>query len=158
MPERSPMDPALWLARLPLFHDIDHRRLLASLKAAGCDASNEVILSSAWVIRATDQFHCRAVGTGKTLCAVAGWARKLIELVGPGASFAEALMFSRSPMRRPCPVSGRLRTAFSTAQSRAGRVQADSGFALRMLAGLSRRLHGLVSDVQAYALQNGVQR
>lgn len=37
-------------------------------------------------------------------------------------------------------------------------VQADSGFALRLLSGLSRRLHGLVSDVQAYALQNGVQR
>ena len=30
--------------------------------------------------------------------------------------------------------------------------------ALRMLAGLSRRLHGLVHDVQAYALQSGVQR
>src|SRR5690606_3790939 len=27
-----------------------------------------------------------------------------------------------------------------------------------MLAGLSRRLHGLVNDVQSYALQNGVQR
>jgi CRP-like cAMP-binding protein len=27
-----------------------------------------------------------------------------------------------------------------------------------MLAGLSRRLHGLVHDVQAYALQSGVQR
>ena len=37
-------------------------------------------------------------------------------------------------------------------------IARDSRFALRMLAGLSRRLHGLVSDVQAYALQNGVQR
>jgi CRP-like cAMP-binding protein len=37
-------------------------------------------------------------------------------------------------------------------------LQRDSRFALRMLAGLSRRLHGLVHDVQAYALQSGVQR
>ena len=27
VPERSPMDPALWLARLPLFHDIDPQAL-----------------------------------------------------------------------------------------------------------------------------------
>jgi len=29
---------------------------------------------------------------------------------------------------------------------------------LRMLAGISRRLHGLVHDVQAYALHSGMQR
>ena len=37
-------------------------------------------------------------------------------------------------------------------------LERDSRFALRMLAGLSRRLHGLVSDEQAYSLQSGVQR
>jgi CRP-like cAMP-binding protein len=37
-------------------------------------------------------------------------------------------------------------------------IQADPRFALRMLAGMSRRLHGLVRDVQAYALDSGVQR
>ena len=37
-------------------------------------------------------------------------------------------------------------------------MAADQRLALRMLAGLSRRLHGLVGDVQAYALQSGVQR
>jgi CRP-like cAMP-binding protein len=37
-------------------------------------------------------------------------------------------------------------------------LERDNRFALRMLAGLSRRLHGLVHDVQAYALQSGVQR
>ena len=38
----------------------------------------------------------------------------------------------------------------------------DPRFALRMLAGISRRLHGLVHglvhDVEAYALQSGIQR
>jgi CRP-like cAMP-binding protein len=37
-------------------------------------------------------------------------------------------------------------------------MAAEERLALRMLAGLSRRLHGLVADVQAYALQSGVQR
>ena len=34
----------------------------------------------------------------------------------------------------------------------------DPRFCMRMLAGLSRRLHGLVNDVQAYSLHSGVER
>jgi CRP-like cAMP-binding protein len=37
-------------------------------------------------------------------------------------------------------------------------IALDPRFALRMLAGISRRLHGLVRDVQGYALHSGLQR
>jgi CRP/FNR family transcriptional regulator, dissimilatory nitrate respiration regulator len=37
-------------------------------------------------------------------------------------------------------------------------IARDARFALRMLAGISRRLHGLVHDVEAYALHSGMQR
>ncbi len=37
-------------------------------------------------------------------------------------------------------------------------IQGDAQFCMRMLAGLSRRLHGLVNDVQAYSLHSGVER
>ena len=37
-------------------------------------------------------------------------------------------------------------------------IQFNPDFSLRMLAGLSRRLHGLVKDVEGYALHSGVQR
>ena len=37
-------------------------------------------------------------------------------------------------------------------------IERDHRFALRMLAGLARRLHGLVHDVEAYALHSGLQR
>ena len=47
--ERSPMDPGFGWRGYRYFTTSIHRRLLASLKATGCDASNEVILSSAWV-------------------------------------------------------------------------------------------------------------
>ena len=39
-----------------------------------------------------------------------------------------------------------------------GEIERDCRFALRMLAGISRRLHGLVHDVEAYALHTGMQR
>ena len=37
-------------------------------------------------------------------------------------------------------------------------IERDARFAMRMLAGISRRLHGLVRDVEAYALHSGVKR
>jgi len=37
-------------------------------------------------------------------------------------------------------------------------LERDPAFARKMLAGLSRRLHGLINDVEAYSLQSGTQR
>jgi len=37
-------------------------------------------------------------------------------------------------------------------------IERDPAFARKMLAGLSRRLHGLISDVEAYSMQSGTER
>ncbi|MDO8699958.1 MAG: Crp/Fnr family transcriptional regulator, partial [Rhodoferax sp.] len=37
-------------------------------------------------------------------------------------------------------------------------VERDPRFCMHMLAGISRRLHGLVRDVEGYALHSGMQR
>lgn len=37
-------------------------------------------------------------------------------------------------------------------------LERDPKFARKMLAGLSRRLHGLIADVEAYSLRSGTQR
>jgi len=37
-------------------------------------------------------------------------------------------------------------------------LERDPDFARKMLAGLSRRLHGLIMDVESYSLQSGTQR
>ena len=89
---------------------------------------------------------------------MAMWDQAFLLRHGPGGSFAEALMF----LGRPCMVSAQaLVDTLLVSVSRASvmdELARDHQFAFRMLAGLSRRLHGLVHDVQAYALQNGVQR
>jgi len=63
---------------------------------------------------------------------------------------------------RPCIVNAQALTDALVLRISKDAVLAEIGhdprFALRMLAGISRRLHGLVHDVQAYALQNGMQR
>jgi CRP-like cAMP-binding protein len=83
---------------------------------------------------------------------------KVIELVGPSNSFGEALVFSD----RPCIVNA---TALADSlllgvrkEAVFGEIARDPRFALRMLAGMSRRLHGLINDVEAYALHSGMQR
>ena len=37
-------------------------------------------------------------------------------------------------------------------------IERDPRFCMRMLAGISRRLHGLIHDIESGALQSGVQR
>jgi CRP-like cAMP-binding protein len=37
-------------------------------------------------------------------------------------------------------------------------IEHDAGFARKMLAGMSRRLHGLIGDIEANSLRSGTQR
>ena len=39
-----------------------------------------------------------------------------------------------------------------------GEIERDPRFSMHMLAGISRRLHGLLRDVEGYALHSGMQR
>jgi CRP-like cAMP-binding protein len=79
-------------------------------------------------------------------------------VIGPRQSFGEAVMF----MNRPYPVFAEalsdtllLHVAQATVFEM---LEKDPGFARAMLAGLSRRLHSLIEDVEAYSVRSGTQR
>lgn len=83
---------------------------------------------------------------------------KVIEIVGPGLTFGEAIMF----MEMPYVVSAQTladslllhvskRTVFTE-------LERNPAFARKMLAGLSRRLHGLIRDVESYSMRSGTER
>ena len=83
---------------------------------------------------------------------------KVVEIIGPGFSFGEAVMFVDKPY---------VVMAQALADSKLLHVQKevvfegiarDPTFAKRMLAGLSRRLHGLMTDLESYSMQSGTQR
>ncbi len=82
----------------------------------------------------------------------------MIEIIGPGGTFAEALMFTG----RPYIVTAQALTdalVLSVAKAVVmAEIENDPRFCLRMLAGISRRLHGLVRDVEDYTLSSGAQR
>lgn len=155
--ETRSFDIPRFLGVLPLFSDIGRPEL--ERLAQGCQLRRfergEMVFRMG---EPCDAFHVVAVGQVKLFVLSPSGHEKVIELIGPGGSFAEALMF----LSKPCMVNAQTLadSLVLTVQRQAvlDELQRDNRFAMRMLAGLSRRLHGLVHDVQAYALQTGVQR
>ncbi|MCY4756293.1 Crp/Fnr family transcriptional regulator [Pelomonas aquatica] len=146
-----------WLQRLPLFSEVGPE----SLQPLAAAARLQALPKGAFALRAGDACGAFFVNLGppvKLFVLAANGNEKVVELVAAGQSFAEALMF----LGRPSPVHaqalGDTQLLVLPREAVLEAMAADQRLALRMLAGLSRRLHGLVADVQAYALQSGVQR
>lgn len=146
-----------YLATLPLFSHMseDERERLAR----GCQLHR--VARGSHLFHAGDacnEFHVTVLGQVKLFAVSPSGVEKVIELCGPGQSFAEAVMF----MAAPYAVSAQTLTdSLILTIDKAvvlREINANPDFSLHMLAGLSRRLHSLVKDVQAYALHSGVQR
>jgi CRP/FNR family transcriptional regulator, dissimilatory nitrate respiration regulator len=103
-------------------------------------------------------FHSVVYGQVKLAFSSSQGDEKVVEIIGPDYSFGEALMF----MDKPYVVFAQtLADSFLLHVSQAAmfeELERNPKFARKMLAGLSRRLHGLISDVEAYSLSSGTQR
>lgn len=150
-------DVPRYLSVLPLFNDLSPTELEGL--ASGCTlhrlARGDAVFR---VGEPCEAFHVTVMGQVKLFAISPAGQEKVIELVGPGQSFAEALMFTDKPYI--INAQALTDTLLLTVQKSAvlAEIDRDKRFALRMLAGISRRLHALVSDVEAYALHSGLQR
>jgi len=83
---------------------------------------------------------------------------KVVELIGPGQSFGEAVMF----MDKPYPVFAQALTDTLVMhigkQVIGGEIDSDPVFCRKMLAGLSIRLHRLIQTVESISLRSPEQR
>jgi CRP-like cAMP-binding protein len=83
---------------------------------------------------------------------------KVVDLLGPGQSFGEAVMF----LDKPCPVYAQALTdslALHIHKSVIfGGIESDPAFCRKMLAGLSIRLHRLIHYVESFSLRSSAQR
>ena len=83
---------------------------------------------------------------------------KVIEIIGPGLTFGEAIMFMETPYvvgSQALADSLLLHVSKNTVFSE---LERNPAFARKMLAGLSRRLHGLIRDVESYSMRSGTER
>jgi CRP-like cAMP-binding protein len=103
-------------------------------------------------------FHVVVYGQVKIGFTSPQGVEKVVEIIRPGQTFGEALMFLDKPyivFAQALADSMLLHVAKHAVFEELAR---DPGFARRMLSGLSRRLHGLVRDVEAYTLRSGAER
>ena len=155
--ETRSFDLPRYLSVLPLFTDLSRSEL--ERLALGCQLRR--LSRGDTVFRVgepCEEFHVTVTGQIKLFAISPAGQEKVIELVGPGNSFAEALMFTGKPYIINAQALTDTLLLTVTKQAVVGEIERDPRFAMRMLAGISRRLHGLVHDVEAYALHSGMQR
>lgn len=155
--EARRFDLPRYLSVLPLFQEmgIDELQRIAE----GCRLRRLVRGDTVFRVgEPCDEFHVTVTGQVKLFAISPAGQEKVIELIGPGGSFAEALMFTDKPYIINAQALADTLLLSVGKPAVVAEIERDPRFAMRMLAGISRRLHGLVRDVQAYALHSGTQR
>lgn len=146
-----------FLANLPMFSEMDAAEL-ERIAAAAVPLYFEKGRSIVQQGDACNGFHFVVYGQVKLGFTSPQGVEKVVEIVRPGQSFGEALMFLDKPyivFAQALADTMLLHVAKHPVFEELGR---DPLFARRMLSGLSRRLHGLVRDVEGYTLRSGEER
>ncbi|RZI42780.1 Crp/Fnr family transcriptional regulator [Herbaspirillum sp. HC18] len=146
-----------FLNKLPLFNEIapDQLEHIAASVTERHAARGEIIF------RRGDPcvgFHIVIYGQVKLAFTSPDGNEKVVEIIGPGLSFGEALMFVEKPYIVTAQALADSLLLHVPKQAVFDELEHDTKFARKMLAGLSRRLHGLICDVEAYSLSSGTQR
>lgn len=155
--ETGNFDMPRFLADTPLFSGLSKDELARiALNSLLTRQAKESLIFS--VGDPCDYFYFVVTGLVKLFVVSPAGQEKVIEIISPGQSFAEALVF----LDKPCILSAQALTdTVLIAVSKHGvfdEIERDPHFALHMLAGISRRMHGLIRDVEDYALRKGMQR
>lgn len=150
-------DMPRYLAVLPMFSDLSQaeRERIALGTQLRRLARGDMVFR---VGEPCEAFHVVVLGQVKLYVASPSGQEKIIELVGPGNSFAEAMMFLEKPYILNAQSLVETLLVSVSKQAVFNEIERDPRFSVHMLGGISRRLHGLVSDVEGYALHSGMQR
>lgn len=146
-----------FLNKLPLFNEVPPDQLTQIAQSV----TESHVSRGDVIFRRGDPcvgFHIVIYGQVKLAFTSPDGNEKVVEIIGPGHSFGEALMFMEKPYIVAAQALADSLLLHVPKQAVFGELERDSKFARKMLAGLSRRLHGLISDVEAYSLSSGAQR
>ena len=153
---RVPIKTQAFLANLPMFADMGTEELdrIATASLPVYAEKGEAIFHCN---DACTGFHVVVYGQVKLGFTSPQGVEKVVEIVRPGQSFGEALMFLDKPymvFAQALADSMLLHVAKHAVLEELG----PNGFGRRMIAGLAMRLRGLVQDIEAYTLRSGQER
>jgi len=103
-------------------------------------------------------FHVVVYGQVKLAFSSPHGAEKVVDIIGQGQSFGEALMFMERPYIVYAQALADSMLVHVAKETVFAELDHDPRFARKMIAGLSSRLHALVRDVEDYCLSSGAQR
>ena len=103
-------------------------------------------------------FHQVVYGQVKLSFTSSSGVEKVIELIGPGHSFGEALMFMGKAYIVSAQATEDSLLLHVAKPAIYREIQHDPEFACKMLAGVSQRMHSLMCDMESYSLHSGTQR
>ena len=103
-------------------------------------------------------FHVVAYGSVKLTLGTPGGDEKVVDIVRPGMSFGEALMFSDRPYVVSATALADCLLLHVGKEALFEELERDPGLARRMLGSLSVRLHMLMKDLEALSLHSATQR
>lgn len=145
-----------FLANLPIFSEMgpaELDRIAAATVPLYFDKGQSIVQCG----DACTGFHLVVYGQVKLAFTSPQGVEKVLEIIRPGQSFGEALMFLDKPylvFAQALADSMLLHVAKHAVFEELG----PNSFGRRMIAGLAMRLRGLVRDIEAYTLRSGQER
>ena len=146
-----------FLSNLPMFQELD----AGDLDRIAAGTTEHRVAKGEIIFRRGDPcvgFHALIYGQVKLAFTSPQGAEKVVDVIGPGQSFGEALMFTDRPYLVYAQALSDSLLLHISKQTLDAELARDPRLARLMLAGLSRRLLGLIQDVEAYSLRSGIQR
>lgn len=146
-----------FLRNLPLFRDLS----AGEVDRIAASTSQVRLATGSILFHKGDScagFHVVVYGQIKLAFGASDGSEKVVEIVGPGQSFGEAVMF----LDKPNAVFAE--TLTDSLLLHVGKavilreLDHNPDFARRMLGGLAMRLHRIVGDLEGYSLKSGTQR
>ncbi len=103
-------------------------------------------------------FHLIVYGQVKLAFTSAQGGEKVVDILGQGQSFGEAVMFMEKPYMVYAQALSDSLLLHISKSAILGELERDPKLGRKMIAGLSMRLHHLITDVESYSLRSGRQR
>ena len=153
----TPIRVQQFLENLPLFSELTAEEIdgLASATAQVRAPTGTLVFRRG---DPCNGFHVIVYGQIKLALAGHDGSEKVVEVLGPGQSFGEAVMFLERPYVVFAEALADSLLLFIGKAALLAEIERNPRFARKMLAGLAMRLHRLMGDLEAYSLKTGTQR
>ncbi|MBE0621793.1 MAG: Crp/Fnr family transcriptional regulator [Burkholderiales bacterium] len=146
-----------FLRNLPLFRELD----LCQLEAIAAATTEQRVAAGAALFRRgepCDGMHVIVVGRVKLASLAPAGAEKVIEILGTGQSFGEAVMFIGRPYNLFAEALADSLLLYIGKHAIFEAVASNPEFARRMLNELAQRQCRLVADIEAYTMRSATER